>query len=152
MPDYPLWGLEGWHIWLILGLVLGIAELLAPGAYLMFLGAAAFITGLIVGLLGISGGIEFAIFGILAVVSAYIGWIIYRRSPGISSDPMLNDRGARLVGQIVRVVEPVTSTGGRAKVGDGEWPARGPDMPVGTTARIVSVENGMLYLETVEAD
>ncbi len=36
---------------------------------------------------------------------------------------------------------------GRAKVGDGEWPVRGPDAAEGTKVRVVSAEGGVLVVE-----
>jgi membrane protein implicated in regulation of membrane protease activity len=71
----------------------------------------------------------------------------YRATPNTSADPMLNDRAARMIGQVVTVTEPVSDVGGRVRVGDSEWPARGPALATGATARIVLVENGIVRIE-----
>ena len=42
-----------------------------------------------------------------------------------STDPYLNDRAARLIGKRVFVVTAVDEDGGRVRVGDSEWSARG---------------------------
>ena len=62
-------------------------------------------------------------------------------------DPLLNDRIARLVGEVVTVVEPVSDHGGRVRVGDGEWPARGPDAPIGARVRITGATGATLRVE-----
>ena len=36
---------------------------------------------------------------------------------------------------------------GRAKVGDGEWPVRGPDTAEGSKVRVVSADGGVLVVE-----
>ena len=36
---------------------------------------------------------------------------------------------------------------GRAKVGDGEWPVRGPDAAEGTKVRVVSADGNVLVVE-----
>ena len=36
---------------------------------------------------------------------------------------------------------------GRAKVGDGEWPVRGPDVAEGTKVRVVRADGGVLVVE-----
>ncbi len=153
MPSFPQYGLEPYHIWLIVGVLLGAAELLAPGIFLLFIGAAAFITGLIIWPMGAnSGGAwQFGLFAALALIFVYAGWYIYRVMPQSSADPMLNDRAARMAGQSAIVVTQVTATSGRAKVADGEWPARladGSDVLVaGAQAKIVAVKDGVLLLE-----
>ena len=60
---------------------------------------------------------------------------------------LLNDRVARLIGQVVTVVEPIASGQGRVKVGDGEWLASGPDAPAGAKVRIIGGRGGSLDVE-----
>jgi membrane protein implicated in regulation of membrane protease activity len=36
-------------------------------------------------------------------------------------------------------------------VGDGEWPAEGPDLDAGAKARIAGVRGGVVVIETVKA-
>jgi membrane protein implicated in regulation of membrane protease activity len=66
-----------------------------------------------------------------------------------SSHPLLNEPASRLLGKVVVVVEAVDAHGGRVRVGDGEWSARGGPAEVGDRVRIVDVEGNRL---TVEAE
>jgi membrane protein implicated in regulation of membrane protease activity len=59
----------------------------------------------------------------------------------------LNARAASLIGQVVTLEEPIINGRGRARVGDGSWNVRGPDMVAGAEVRIVSVESAELLVE-----
>ncbi len=136
-------------VWLTAAALLAIAELLAPGIFMVFIAAGAGVTGLV--LLAVPMPMLLQVFVFAAATAAAVavgrGW--YHRNADPSSDPLLNDRVARLIGQVVTVAEPIVAGKGRVRVGDGEWPARGPDMPVGASARIVAAESGTLDVEPV---
>ena len=61
-------------LWLIGGVVLLIAELIAPGFFLMFIGGAAIVTGLLSLVLPLGVAIQFAIFAVIAVAAVRIRW------------------------------------------------------------------------------
>src|SRR3546814_11520795 len=66
-----------------------------------------------------------ASFGVWTAVAVLIGKRWYRDYPVESSDPLLNDRAARLIGDIVVVTDAIENGAGRVRVGDGTWPAHG---------------------------
>ena len=137
----------GW-LWLIGGVLLLAAEVVAPGFFLIFIGAAAILTGVIALALGLSLAPQLAIFAIVAFLSVRIlGRRFYQSKYDVSSDPMLNDRVARLLGKVVTVVQPVNADGGRVRVGDSEWSARGGPAAVGDRVRIVDIEGNCLKVE-----
>lgn len=136
--------------WLTAAVLLAIAELLAPGIFLVFIAAGAAVTGAVLLLVpGMSLLVQVFLFAAATAASVAIGRRWYHRNPVPSSDPLLNDRVARLIGQIVTVAEPIRAGKGRVRVGDGEWPARGPDLPAGASVRIVAAESGTLDVEPV---
>jgi len=137
----------GW-LWLIGGVLLLAAEVVAPGFFLIFIGAAAILTGVIALALGLSIAPQLAIFAIVAFLSVRIlGRRFYQSKYDVSSDPMLNDRIARLLGKVVTVVQAVNAEGGRVRVGDSEWSARGGPADVGDRVRIVDIEGNCLKVE-----
>lgn len=143
-------GIGAAGVWLIAALVLGIAELAAPGIFLVFLAIAAAITGVAVfALPDLTLAAQLAAFGVWSAVTVLIGRRWYRDYPVEGGDPMLNDRAARMIGQIVTVETAITAGHGRVLVGDGGWPARGPDAAIGDKLRIVAVENGELVVEQI---
>jgi membrane protein implicated in regulation of membrane protease activity len=144
--------LEPSWMWLIGGVVLLIAELIAPGFFLMFIGAAALLTGVAALLLPIGVPLQLALFAVLALVIARVGGRkAYAHRYDYSADPLLNDRGARLLGQVVEVVEAVDRRGGRVRVGDSLWSARGGPASAGERVRVVDVEGNCLKVEPEHA-
>jgi membrane protein implicated in regulation of membrane protease activity len=137
----------GW-LWLIGGVVLLIAEIIAPGFFLVFIGAAAIVTGILALLLGVPVALQMAIFAVLAFLAARFGGRrAYASRYDYSADPLLNDRAARLLGKIVVVTQAVDSHGGRVRVGDSEWSARGTAAAVGDRVRIVDIDGNCLKVE-----
>lgn len=133
--------------WLILGLVLSIAEIILPGVFLIWLGAAAILTGVATLAFGLPGAAQFGVFAAAAIMAVYTGRRWLRANPVESSDPLLNDRAARLIGETVLVVEPIEGGHGRVKVRDGVWNAEGPDCPRGARVRVVGAKGSRLVVE-----
>jgi membrane protein implicated in regulation of membrane protease activity len=135
--------------WLSLGLLLGVAEMVAPGFFLMWLGLAALIVGILDYFLPITLAYQVAMFAILSVLTVFAGKKFLQKNPIETEDNMLNDRGARMTGEIVTVVEPITNGHGRVKVGDSEWNARGLDADMGARVRVVGADGAVLLVEVV---
>ncbi len=142
--------LEPHWFWLTVGLALGVVEILAPGFFLMWLGLAAIIVGLLAWVVPtISLPFQVALFAVLSVLTVYAGKKFLKDNPIESEDPALNDRSARLRGEIVTVVEAITNGRGRVKVGDSEWNVRGSDAAVGTQVRVAGADGATLLVEPV---
>lgn len=139
--------LEPHWLWLIVATILAIAEILVPGVFLIWLAAAAAVTGFATMLFGIGPPFQFVLFALLAIASVYWGRRWYDSNPVESSDPLLNDRAARLLGQTVVVVEDIRHGRGRVRVGDGVWDARGADADAGTTVRVTGAQGTCLTVE-----
>lgn len=135
----------GW--WLALALVLGIAELLVPGVFLVFVAIAAAITGAIAfAVPDVPLVTQLGAFAVWSVVAVLIGRRWYVDHP-VAGDPRLNDPTARMIGRTVTVETDFAHGRGRVRVGDGAWPARGPDLPAGAEARVTAVDGGVLVVE-----
>ena len=133
--------------WLSLGLLLGVAEMVAPGFFLMWLGLAALIVGGLDYFLPITVAYQVAMFAILSVLTVFAGKKFLRENPIETEDAKLNDRGARLTGEIVTVVEAITNGNGRVKVGDSVWSARGVDAAIGSRVRVTGADGAVLLVE-----
>ncbi|HEX8527660.1 NfeD family protein [Allosphingosinicella sp.] len=140
-------GLEAHWWWLLAAALLALLEIVLPGVFSIWIAAAAGATALLV--LGFNPPFPFqlVLFALLALVFVYGGRRWYDRNPVDSSDPMLNDRTARLVGRTVEVVSPISESGGRVRVGDSVWEARGPEAPAGAMVRVVAADGGCLRVE-----
>ncbi|MEO7364980.1 MAG: NfeD family protein [Sphingomicrobium sp.] len=135
----------GW-LWLIGGVLLLIFEVIAPGFFLMFVGAAAMATGVFALLFGLGTAAQLALFAVYALLAVMVGRRVYANAAK-GGDPLLNDRSARLVGKLVTVVAAVDEHHGRVRVGDGEWSARGGPAQVGERVRILGVDGNCLKVE-----
>ena len=144
-------GLDDHWWWLIAAALLGILEIFLPGIFLIWMAAAAAITGIVAALLPIALPFQLALFGLLAMAAVFGGRRHYERHPVESSDPLLNDRAARLVGQNVLVVTAIENGEGRVKVGDGVWTARGPDAPAGSRMVVTGAEGTCLKVAAAPA-
>lgn len=139
----------GHWFWLSLGVVLAAAEIVAPGFFLIWLAVAAIITGLLAWVVPIPAALQVGLFAVIAVAAVYAGRRWFKMNPIESDDPNLNDRGARLIGELVTVVEAIDGGQGRVKVGDSVWSARGPDTPVGSRVRVTGSNGSMLSVESL---
>jgi membrane protein implicated in regulation of membrane protease activity len=141
-------GLDAYWVWLTLGLVLAGLEMLVPGVYLIWLAIAAFVTGALTMVFDLSVPvqvIDFVFFSLIAAFSArrFLG---ERGIPSV--DPLMNRRGARLVGEIATVTEEIgEGTSGRVHYGDSDWLARGAVAAVGAKVRITGSEGAVLLVE-----
>ena len=144
--------LEPEWLWLLAATLLAIAEIIVPGVFLIWLAAAAALTGLATLAFGIPLAFQFALFALLAIGSVYGGRRWYAQNPMPSSDPLLNDRGARLRGERLIVVSAIENGRGRVKVGDSVWACRGPDCPEGTRVRVIGADGACLKVERDETE
>ena len=137
-------------LWLLAATILAIAELLVPGVFLIFLAAAAAVTGLATLVFGLPVAAQLLLFALLSVGALYSGRRWYVRNPLPSSDPFLNDRAARLRGETLVVVEAIENGRGRVKVGDSVWACRGPDCPAGSRVRVVGADGACLKVSLLD--
>lgn len=141
--------LSGHWFWLSLGLILIAAEMAAPGFFLMWLGFAALVTGVAAWVLPLPLAAEVMLFGALAIAAVFAAKKWFKDNPIASDDPMLNDRAARMVGDVVTVVVAIEGGEGRVRHGDSEWTAQGSDAPVGTRLRITGVSGSVVTVAGV---
>ena len=138
----------GW-MWAIGGLVLLIAEIVAPGFFLVFLGVAAIATGLFTLLFDLSLAPQLVLFVIYTALAVMIGKRWYAEPDHHDQSIKLNDPSLRMVGKTLTVVDPIDAHGGRVRVGDGEWSARGGPAAAGARVRVIAVDGNCLLVENV---
>ncbi|HET6554966.1 MAG TPA: NfeD family protein [Dyella sp.] len=139
--------------WWIIALVLIAIEVVLPGYFMLWIGIAAAITGVLVlvapGLSMLTQAIAFAALAFLSC-AAYWYWLrpkLTRDEPG---DARLNRRGEQQIGQRYVLAEAIVNGRGRAKVGDGLWLVRGPDLPAGSTVEVIGVDGITLLVRAAE--
>ena len=141
-------GTQFWHWWILAAIFAGI-EILAPGVFFIWLGAAAALTGLIALVIpGMGWEIEALIFAVLAVLSV-VGWRNYIKKAKAKDDPaaMLNRRGDQMVGRMAVLSEPIQNGRGKARIDDTVWRVEGIDLPAGTQVKVTGVDGAILRVE-----
>ncbi len=136
-------------LWLAGGVVLLVLEVLAPGAFMMWLGLAAIGTGLLVHWMDPAFAWQVAAFAVLSAIGIAAG-LRLRRPRRLTT---LNTPGSGLIGRSARVL---SFAGGeiRVRVGDSDWAARlagKSAMPaIGMMLRVVGVDGSVLLVAAEE--
>ena len=148
MFDRIISELGPWN-WMVLGFVLLVMEVIAPGIFMLWIGIAAGIMGAIVLLVPTLSAIAQAlVFALLAILTCTIYWRFIRPLAEHRNDqPLLNRRGAKLVGQRFVIVESIVNGRGKVKVGDSSWLAEGPDLPAGTEVEVIATDGSALKVQ-----
>lgn len=145
-------GLGVWN-WAFLGLALCALEAVVPGVHFLWFGLSALATGVLVLLtqaLGLPIGwpVQLVLFAALSIASVY--GVRRYASPDSKSDvPDLNARGAQLIGRTAFVTDAISGGRGKIRIGDTQWAAKGPDLPVGAPIRVTGSDNTVLIVEPV---
>lgn len=141
-----------WH-WFILGVVLMAAEALLPGSFLIWFGAGALATGILVFLApALPWQAQWVAFAVISLAS--IVW--WRRHGGRfarqPSHPTLNQRGAGYVGRRFTLAEAIVDGVGRLHVDDTMWRIEGADLPAGATVIVIGVDGNALRVAASAPD
>jgi membrane protein implicated in regulation of membrane protease activity len=127
--------------WFVLGLVLLALELVVPGGWFLWLGAAGVVTGILAFIPGLTWPLQMTIFGVLALVIV-VGWTAIARTRKPKSDrPLLNKRAEAFIGHEGVIEEPIVNGYGRLNLGDSVWRISGPDLAVGQRVRVVGADD-----------
>jgi membrane protein implicated in regulation of membrane protease activity len=141
-------GTQFWHWWILAALFAGI-EILAPGVFFLWLGAAAALTGLIALVIpGMGWEIEALIFAVLAVLSVVFWWNYIKKGKS-KDDPAatLNRRGEQMIGRTAVLSEPIQNGRGKARIDDTVWRVEGSDLPAGAQVKVTAVDGAVLKVE-----
>ena len=139
-----------WH-WIVLGLVLFVFEMLAPGAILMWFGAGAILVG---GLLFIFPGMEWEwqilIFSLFSVACIFAWKKLRQNNPEDNTESgTLNQRGKALIGRKVPLVEAIENGVGRVQIDDTFWRVVGQDLEKDALVKVVASDGATLDVEPV---
>ncbi|HYC25246.1 MAG TPA: NfeD family protein [Roseiarcus sp.] len=132
-----------YFIWLIVGFVLCVAETLAPGAFLLWIGAAALLVGAVDFFWPMELTAQLLLFAVAAVVLVVIGRRVYGSLERSAPPPSLS-RAHALIGEEFFLDRAIEKGFGAIRVDDSVWRVGGADLPAGTKVRVVAVDEGSL--------
>ncbi|MBS0577098.1 MAG: NfeD family protein [Proteobacteria bacterium] len=134
--------------WASAAVVLMVAEIAAPGAFMLWLGfAAAGVFLLLLALPDLAAIWQAVAFVLLAIGSVSVYWKLFRSQRARSDQPLLNRRAVQLIGQVHPLETAIVNGRGRVKIGDAFWAVEGADAPAGARVRVVAVHDMSLRVE-----
>lgn len=140
-----------WH-WLIGGMIIMALELIVPSLFLLWVGLAAVIVGILAGLMAIPLAVQFFIWAVLSVIFMWL-WFKVIRQPDRSLAGQGHDSVVGAKGLLVRDITELS----RGEVlfqspvlGSDRWPATA-DMPIssGERVQVVGVQAQILKVAPV---
>ncbi len=136
--------------WFIAGGLLLIAEILAPGIFMLWLGLAALIVGAISFFVDWAWQAQFFAFAVFAIAAIPLWRRLARRVEEPSDQPFLNRRNDAFVGRIFTLDKPIVGGAGTIGIDDTVWRVTGTDSPAGSRVKVTRVDGATLYVERAE--
>ncbi len=136
-----------WHWW-ILGIVLIVLEMFAPGAFFLWMGISAGVVGVaLLAIPDLGWEYQFMVFAIFSIVAIAL-WKRYAKKRTEASDhPTLNRRGEQYVGRTFTLEEPIVNGMGKIRVDDSTWKISGSDCETGSKVKVIGIDGTILQVE-----
>jgi membrane protein implicated in regulation of membrane protease activity len=141
VTDLDLFAVHPYVVWLVAGLALCAAETFVPGAFLIWIGLAAVVVGVVEFFVAVALTPALLLFAALVVAFVFVGRRVYGSlDSGAPQLPL--SRAHAMIGKEFYLDEAIERGHGRIRVGDSVWRVAGEDLPAGAKVRVVAVEDG----------
>ncbi|MEZ5763987.1 MAG: NfeD family protein [Xanthobacteraceae bacterium] len=140
--------LGAWN-WLIVGLVLVALEVVAPGVFLLWLGLAALLVGLISLVVDWVWQVQVIAFAAFSVAAVPLWRRVAQQDVPNPESEFLNRRSDALVGRVFTLEKPIVDGSGTVRIDDTVWRVSGPDCPAGSRVKVVHADGASLKVEAV---
>ena len=139
-------------VFISLGGVLLIVELLGTGGYSLWSGISAVLVGVIAWLFpAFSWIVLWILFAVFTLITAYVWWLWMKKHGDKSVKNQLNQPRNELIGVKTVVVSAIINGSGRVKIKDGSWSATSShDLSLGTKVIVTDVDGLILTVEKIE--
>src|SRR5262245_27443188 len=133
--------------WFIAAAILFLLEILAPGAFMLWLGLSAILVGAIS--LGVvwSWQAQLIAFGVFAVAAIPAWRHFARKVEPAPESPFLNRRAEGYVGRVFTLDKPIVNGIGTVHIDDTIWRVSGPDCPAGSRVKVARADGANLLVE-----
>ena len=138
--------LGSWN-WFILAALLFLVEVLAPGMFMMWLGLAAILVGIISSAVIWSWQAQLIAFAVCAIASVPAWRYFARKVEGPTGSPFLNRRADGYVGRVFTLDKPIVGGIGAVRIDDTIWRVSGPDCPAGSRVKVAHADGANLTVE-----
>ena len=140
--------LTAWH-WLIAAAVFFVLELIAPGAFMLWLGLSAMVVGIASFFVAWPWQTQLVAFAVFALASIPLWRRFASRVEKEVDQPFLNRRADAYVGREFTLEKPIVAGNGTVKIDDTIWRLTGPDVPGGSRVKVVRADAALLVVEAV---
>ena len=135
--------------WFIAGGLLLVLEVLAPGVFMLWLGLAALLVGIISLFVDWSWQAQFIAFAVFSVLAIPLWRRLATGVGGKTDQPFLNRRAEALVGRIFTLEKPIVDGSGTIGIDDTVWRITGADIPAGSRVKVTRVDGTALHVEMI---
>jgi hypothetical protein len=137
-----------WNWFIAAGLLL-ILEIMLPGTFMLWLGLAALLVGLISLVVDWSWQLQSAAFAVFALAAIPLWRRLAKQAGAPSDQPFLNRRAEALVGRMFTLEKPIIGGVGAVSVDDTVWRVRGEDTPAGSRVQVTRVDGATVYVDRI---
>jgi len=135
--------------WFIAGGLLLVLEVLAPGVFMLWLGLAALLVGIISLFVDWSWQAQFIAFAVFSVLAIPLWRRLATGVGGKTDQPFLNRRAEALVGRIFTLEKPIVDGSGTIGIDDTVWRITGSDIPAGSRVKVTRVDGTALHVQLI---
>jgi len=142
--------LGAWN-WFVVAVIFLVLEVLVPGVFMLWLGLAAILVGIIALATVLSWQIQLIVFAVLSIACIPAWRYFARKVEGPADQPFLNRRSEGYVGRVFMLDKPIVGGVGTIRIDDSVWRVSGPDLPAGSRVKIARADGAELAVEAVGA-
>jgi inner membrane protein len=135
--------------WFILAALSFLLEVLAPGMFMLWLGLAAVIMGIVASTIALSWQVQLIGFAVLALVLVPAWRHFATKVEKPAESPFLNRRAEGYVGRVFTLDKPIIDGSGAVRIDDTIWRVSGPDCPAGSRVRVAGTDGANLLVEAM---
>ena len=150
MDNSVIWfwitAMGGW-IWFVVAAVFLLLELMSPGVFMLWLGLAAILTGIISLAMVLSWQAQLIAFAVLSIICIPMWRYFARKVEGPVDRPFLNRRAEGYVGRVFTLEKPIVDGVGTIRIEDTVWRVSGPNLPAGSRVKVARADGADLAVE-----
>ena len=138
--------LGGW-LWFVLAAIFLLIELTLPGVFMLWLGLAAILVGVITLTTVLSWQAQLIVFAVLSIACIPAWRYFARKVEGPVDRPFLNRRAESYVGRVFTLEKPIVDGVGTIRIEDTVWRVSGPSLPAGSRVKVSRADGAELAVE-----
>ena len=133
--------------WFIVAVLLFIVEVIAPGAFMLWLGISALAVGIISLAIDWTWQWQCTAFVVFSAALFPLYWRFKHVATTPTDQPFLNQRTQGYVGRVYTLDKPIVDGNGTIRIDDTVWRVTGADLAAGRLVKIIRADGPTLFVE-----